>query len=431
MSHASSDRGADHSDGALQFSSPPATVLITGAAGAVAYSLCFFIAKGLMLGPARRVRLVLFDLPAMATKLEGLIMELEDLACPLFAGASVPATLEVAFSGVDFALLVGARPRGPGMERRDLLAANVAIFQEMGEALERVAPRTVKVVVVGNPANTNAAVLAAAAPSLPRGAITCLTRLDHNRAVAALAKRAECNPGDLNGVVVWGNHSSTQFADARFAMREGHPRPSDSTAVRALVAEPAWLGAPFVAAVQARGGEVLAKRGLTSAASAASAIVDHVRDWVAGTRGNWVSMGVPTDGVAYGVKAGIFFSMPCIWCVQSAPLQPPPPSPPPPRAPLPHPQTPFFTFFLTPTFSDGQGNYRVETGLSLDAFARNNIERTEAELLEERDAAFAVMAPGATKAAPARVEGPLPVPLLAGGLLLAALAVVAYVRRSK
>jgi malate dehydrogenase len=240
-------------------------------------------------------------------------MELEDLASPLLASVTATSSLEAAFTGVDVALLVGARPRGPGMERGDLLAANVGIFRAQGEALERFASRSVKVLVVGNPANTNAAVVARAAPSLPRGAITCLARLDHNRAVAALARRSDCNPGDLNGVIVWGNHSSTQFADARFAMREGHPRPSDSTAVRALVADPAWLRAPFVAAVQARGADVLAKRGATSAASAASAIVDHVRDWLGGTRGHWVSMGVPTDGVAYGVKEGIFFAMPCIW----------------------------------------------------------------------------------------------------------------------
>jgi malate dehydrogenase len=329
----SAERGADHSDGPLRFSAPPATVLVTGAAGQVAYALVFFIAKGLMLGPARRVRLILLDLPSMQEKLAGLIMELEDLASPLLAGATATSSLEEAFAGVDVALLVGARPRGPGMERRDLLAANVAIFRAQGEALERFASRSVKVLVVGNPANTNAAVVARAAPSLPRGAITSLSRLDHNRAVAALARRAECNPGDVNGVVVWGNHSSTQFADARFATREGHPRPSDTTAVRALLAEPAWLGAPFVAAVQARGGEVLAKRGATSAASAASAIVDHMRDWLCGTRGNWVSMGVPTDGAAYGVKEGLFFSMPCIWCAPGRP-PPPPPSPLYPRNPI-------------------------------------------------------------------------------------------------
>ena len=317
MADGAPPRGADHSDGpAFPAASahPVATVLVTGAAGQVAYSLCFFIAKGLMLGPARRVRLVLLDLPAMLPKLESLAMELEDLASPAFAGALCTADGDAAFAGVDFALLVGARPRGPGMERRDLLAANAAIFRAQGEALERHASPGVKVLVVGNPANTNALIVARHAPRLPRGAITCLSRLDHNRATGALARKRGCSPADVNGVVVWGNHSSTQFADARFAMREGHPRPQDSTAVRALLEDPEWLREPFVALVQARGGAVMEKRGASSAASAASAIVDHMRDWACGSRGHWVSMGVPTDGATYGVAAGLFFSMPCIWC---------------------------------------------------------------------------------------------------------------------
>jgi len=249
----------------------------------------------------------------MSTKLEALAMELEDLASPLLTSVVTTSDLKVAFSGVDVALLVGARPRGPGMERRDLLSANTAIFRAQGEALEAHASRSVKVLVVGNPANTNAFTVARFAPSLPRENITCLTRLDQNRATALLAKRIGANPGDIKGVIVWGNHSKTLYPDARFAMREGHPRPQDSASVVSAVGDRAWLSSGFVDAVQNRGSEVISMRGLSSAGSAAGAIIDHMRDWELGSNGHMVSMGVPVgiEG-AYGVPHGLYFSLPCI-----------------------------------------------------------------------------------------------------------------------
>ena len=310
-------RGADHTDGPIVgrgvSSAPPIVCLVTGAAGMIAYSLVFMIARGDMFGRDRRVVLHLLDLPFAQDKLDALVMELEDIASPLLAGIVATTEYSVAFAGLDVALLVGARPRTPGMERKDLLAANAAIFVGQGEALDKYAKRTVKVLCVGNPANTNALIAARNAPGLPKEAFTSLTRLDHNRAVAALASKLGANPGDIRGVTIWGNHSTTQFADTRFAMREGHPRASDSASVAACVGDKAWLQGHFVQTIQKRGGEVMAKRQASSAASAACAIVDHMRDWIGGTEGHWVSMGVYTDGTTYGVEEGLFFSMPCIW----------------------------------------------------------------------------------------------------------------------
>lgn len=314
-SGASGDRGADHTDGphaSTLSPEPPVIVAVTGAAGQIGYSLVFLIASGAMFGPRRRVALRLLDLPACQTRLEALAMELEDCALPLLAGVLCTAELDAAFAGVDAALLVGSRPRSPGMERSELLAANAAIFREQGAALDRLAKRSVRVLCVGNPANTNALLAARAAPGLPPTAFTALTRLDHNRATAMLARRLGANPRDIQGVIIWGNHSATQFADARFAVREGHPRPQDSASVPACVGDAAWLQGAFVRDVQQRGAEVLSRRQASSAASAAQAICDHMRDWTCGTRGNWVSMAVHTDGSAYGVAAGLYFSMPCI-----------------------------------------------------------------------------------------------------------------------
>ena len=278
----------------------------------IAYNLVFLIASGDMFGKDRRVVLHLLDLPMCVDKLTALAMELEDCAYPLLSGVVCTSDYAVAFSGVDYALLVGARPRAPGMERKDLLAANAAIFKGQGEALDLHAKRTVKVLCVGNPANTNALIAARAAPGLPPTSFTALTRLDHNRARAALAKRIGANPGDIQGVIIWGNHSTTQYADARFTMREGFPRAQDSASVPACVGDDAWLKGEFVKFVQQRGGEVMAKRQASSAASAANAICDHVRDWCLGSRGHWVSMGIYTDGSAYGITGGLFYSMPCV-----------------------------------------------------------------------------------------------------------------------
>jgi malate dehydrogenase len=320
-------------------------VLVTGAAGQIAYSLIFLLSRGALLGPSRLIQLHLLDVPAAQARLDALVMELEDTASPLLAGVVATTDTARAFAEVDVAILVGSRPRAPGMTRADLLSANAAIFKEAGAALEAHAKRSVKVLVVGNPANTNALICARAAPSLPRTAFSCLSRLDHNRATALLARRIGANPGDVRNVIVWGNHSATQVADARFAMREGWPRVSDSASVGALVGDAAWLHGEFVETVQQRGTAVMEKRGLSSAASAASAIVDHMRDWMFGTSGYWTSMGVWTDGKAYGLSEGLFFSMPCV-C------------------------------------SDGE--YHVVDYLSLDEWTREKIRTSEQELIEER-----------------------------------------------
>lgn len=320
---------------------------MTGAAGHIAYSLVFLISRGAVFGPTRRVVLHLLDVEAARDKLDALVLELEDTASPLLAGVVATTDVARAFAGVDVAVLAGARPRAPGMSRADLLAANAPIFAAQGAALEAHAKRTVKVLVVGNPANSNALACARAAPSLPRAAFTSLSRLDQNRATAMLARRVRANPGDVKNVVVWGNHSATQFADARFAMREGAPRPSDSASVPALVGDAGWLRGAFVEDVQQRGSVVLEKRGLSSAASAASAIVDHLRDWLFGSAGYMVSMGVLTAGGAYGLADGLVFSLPCV-CADGA--------------------------------------FTVVDDLTLDEFTAAKLRASEAELIEERAA---------------------------------------------
>ena len=386
MSHPA-QRGADHSDGSIMTNSissaPPIVVLVTGAAGMIAYSLVFMIARGDMFGKDRRVILHLLDLPFASEKLEALVMELEDVASPLLSGIVATSDYATAFTDIDVALLVGARPRTPGMERKDLLIANASIFQGQGEALDKYAKRTVKVLCVGNPANTNALIASRSAPSLPKSAFTCLSRLDHNRASAALAKKLGANPGDIKGVIIWGNHSTTQYADARFAMREGHPRPSDSSSVAASIGDKSWLQNTFVHDIQQRGGVVMTKRQSSSAASAACAIVDHMRDWCLGTQGNWVSMGAYSDGTAYGIAEDIFFSVPCLWFVENRVkffLMPPPHTHSTTRAHFLH-----FTSTFRSTQSDGKGGFRIVTDLSLDEFSKSMVTASIAELLEERD----------------------------------------------
>ena len=308
------------------------------------------IARGDIYGPTRRVVLQLLDIPGMESKLEAVAMELEDLAAPLLVRIVTTTDVAVAFAGADIALLIGARPRGPGMERADLLHSNAAIFRAHGAALETFASRSVKVLVVGNPANTNALIVARNAPSLPQENITSLTRLDQNRATSMLAKRINANPGDINGVIIWGNHSMTQYADARYAMREGHPRPSDSSSVVAAVGDREWLTTGFVEAVQQRGKLILEKRGLSSAASAAAAIIDHMRDWVLGSEGHMVSMGVMVSpGGVYGIPEGLIFSLPCI-C--------------------------------------SNGGYKIITDLTIDDASRKRLDTSAAELIIERDLAI-------------------------------------------
>lgn len=288
-------------------------------------------------------------------------MEVEDTAAELVAGVVCATDEQTAFTDIDVALLVGARPRGPGMERKDLLQANAAIFRSQGAALDKWAKKTVKVLVVGNPANTNALIAAQNAPSIPKANFTALTRLDHNRAKGALAKRLSVNAGDIRNVIIWGNHSTTQYPDVRFATVEGAPRGHDSSSVPALVADEAWLRGEFISTIQQRGKAVIDKRGASSAASAASAIVDHVHDWMLGSSGEIVSMGVWTDGSAYGVAEGLIFSLPVV--------------------------------------CEPGGSYRIISDLAVDEFSRGMLAKTEDELKQEREMAFAPPAPAPSPAA--------------------------------
>jgi malate dehydrogenase len=288
-------------------------VLITGAAGQIAYSLIFMVANGLALGADRKLHLHLLDIPPMAAKVDAVKMELDDIAPGLVESVLATTNDEEAFTGVDIALLVGARPRGPGMERKDLLGANAGIFKRQGQLLNTVASKDVKVVVVGNPANTNAYIAAHYAPSIPRENFTALTRLDMNRASSMLANRAGVHVRTVSGVLIWGNHSATQVPDARFAATtaavEEAASHGDARMLPALINDQEWLHGEFVSAVQQRGKAVIAARGASSAASAAKAICDHTRDWVMGTGGRMVCMGVVSKG-EYGVDEGIVYSMP-------------------------------------------------------------------------------------------------------------------------
>jgi malate dehydrogenase len=328
------------------------TVLVTGAAGQIAYSLLPLISTGGLLGPLTRVRLHLFDVAASLPKLAGVVMELEDLASPLLASVLATADEAAAYAGVDVALLLGAKPRGPGEERSALLAANAAIFRAAGAALAAHASRDVRVLVVGNPANTNALIAArAAAPALPARHFTALTRLDANRATSALARRLGAVPSALQGVTVWGNHSSTQFPDAAHATLAGAP-------LALAPADAAWVRAEWVAFVQGRGAAVIAARGASSAASAAHAIAQHVHDWLLGSAGAAVSMAVFTDeesaSAGYCAAQGIVFSQPVV--------------------------------------CDRGGAWRIARGLPVDAHARAMLSATEKELVEERGLAFAAVA---------------------------------------
>eukprot|EP00002_Diphylleia_rotans_P008918 TRINITY_DN18901_c0_g1_i1.p1 TRINITY_DN18901_c0_g1~~TRINITY_DN18901_c0_g1_i1.p1 ORF type:complete len:335 (-),score=89.12 TRINITY_DN18901_c0_g1_i1:66-1070(-) len=321
---------------------PPKRVLITGAAGQIAYSLIFNVAKGQMLGSSQPVIIHLFDIPGTEQALQGVVMEIDDCAFPLVKGTVPTTKIEEAFANVDVALLVGAMPRRQGMERADLLKANVAIFKEQGAALDKYASRDVKVCVVGNPANTNALVAALCAPSIPRENFTALTRLDHNRARTQIAQRAGVSIDDVQNVVIWGNHSATQYPD----VSHGTVRTSADTvvSVEAAVNNTEWLQTEFVKVVQQRGAAVIAARKLSSAASAAKAITDHVHDWVLGTApGQFVSMAVPSDG-SYGIAPGVIYSFP-VTCAN--------------------------------------GKYTIVQGLSVSAFSRSMMDATDRELRDE------------------------------------------------
>ena len=317
----------------------PIRVAITGAAGQIGYQLCFRIASGDMLGPDQPVILQLLEIPPALGALQGVVMELDDAAFPLLAGTIATDNAETAFKDADFALLVGARPRGPGMERKDLIAENGKIFGPQGRALNAVASRKVKVLVVGNPANTNALIARAAAPDLDPRNFTAMTRLDHNRALAQLAAKTSVHHSHIQRMIIWGNHSSTQYPDIRFSQ-------VNQKAAKDLV-DQGWYKETFIPDVQQRGAAIIKARGASSAASAASAAIDHMRTWALGTsEGDWVSMAVPSDG-SYGIEPGVIYSYPCV-C--------------------------------------RNGDYEIVQGLEIDSFSRERMNASEAELREERAA---------------------------------------------
>jgi malate dehydrogenase len=317
----------------------PVRVAVTGAAGQIGYSLLFRIAAGDMLGKDQPVILQLLEITPALEALNGVVMELEDCAFPLLAGITTSDQAEEAFKDVDYALLVGARPRGPGMERKDLLEANAAIFSAQGKALNAVASRGVKVLVVGNPANTNALIAQRNAPDLDPSRFTAMTRLDHNRALAQLANKTGSHSTDIKQMIIWGNHSATQYPDIFQATVKGKPASE--------LVDQAWLEQDFIPVVQQRGAAIIKARGQSSAASAASAAIDHMRSWALGTAdGDWVSMGIHADG-SYGIADGLIYSFPC-------------------------------------TCKDGK--YQIVQGLSINDFSRERMQVTETELMEERDA---------------------------------------------
>lgn len=320
-------------------SKKPVRVAVTGAAGQIGYALLFRIASGEMLGKDQPVILQLLEIPDEKAQkaLKGVIMELEDCAFPLLAGVIPTGDPLVAFKDADYALLVGARPRGPGMERADLLAANAQIFTAQGKALDQVASRNVKVLVVGNPANTNAYIAMKSAPSLPRKNFTAMLRLDHNRAASQIAAKTGTAVGDIEKLTVWGNHSPTMYADYRFATVGGK-------SVKDLINDQVWNADVFLPTVGKRGAAIIEARGLSSAASAANAAIDHMRDWALGSNGKWVTMGIPSDG-QYGIPKDVIFGFPV---------------------------------------TTENGEYKLVEGLEIDKFSQERIEKTLKELQDEQ-----------------------------------------------
>jgi len=295
----------------VAFTKKPVKVVVTGAAGNIAYAILFMIGQGKMLGDDQPIELRLLDIPAMSNAMKGVVMELQDCAYPVLTSIIATTDYKTAFNEVDIALLIGAKPRGPGMQRKDLLTANGQIFAGQGKALNQYASRQVKVVVVGNPANTNALIAAQNAPDLPKSAFTAMTRLDQNRAMSQLSTRLNVPVDNVKNVIIWGNHSKTQYPDVNHGFIESFPFPSLRTPIRAAVNNNTWVDGEFLTTVQDRGAAIIKAREKSSAASAASSCVDHVRDWVLGTRkGEYVSMGVYSDGKSYGVPEGIVFSFP-------------------------------------------------------------------------------------------------------------------------
>ncbi len=321
-------------------SKPPVRVAVTGAAGQIGYSLLFRIASGAMLGDDQPVILQMLEITPALGALDGVAMELEDCAFPLLAGMVKTDNADVAFGDADVALLVGAMPRKQGMERSDLLSANGGIFQPQGQAIARSAKSNIKVLVVGNPANTNSLIAMNAAEGMDPRNFTAMTRLDHNRAMAQLAAKTNSTVNDITNMTIWGNHSTTQYPDLFHAMVNGQNAAE-------TINDQAWLENDFIPTVAKRGAAIIDARGASSAASAANAAIDHVHDWVLGTpAGDWVSMAVPSDG-SYGVPEGIISSFPCV-CAD--------------------------------------GDYSIVQGLDINEFSRGKIDESVAELVSERDA---------------------------------------------
>jgi malate dehydrogenase len=325
----------------------PVRVAVTGAAGQIGYSLLFRIAAGEMLGRDQPVILQLLEVPVdkVQAALRGVMMELEDCAFPLLAGMSGGGDPKVAFKDAQIAMLVGARPRGPGMERKDLLLENAKIFTEQGRALDAVASRDIKVLVVGNPANTNAYIAMKSAPSLPKTAFTAMLRLDHNRALSQVAAKTGKPVGAIEKMIVWGNHSPTMYADYRFATVDGQ-------SVRDLIGDENWNRSTFLPTVGKRGAAIIEARGLSSAASAANAAIDHVRDWVLGTHGKWVTMGIASDG-SYGIPKDVVYGFPV---------------------------------------TTANGQFTIVQGLPIDDFSRERMSLTLKELEEERAGVASLLA---------------------------------------
>ncbi len=319
---------------------PAKRVAVTGAAGQIGYSLLFRIANGDMLGKDQPVILQLLEIPDEKAQkaLKGVMMELEDCAFPLLAGMSAHGDPMTAFKDADYALLVGARPRGPGMERKDLLAANAQIFTAQGKAINAVASRGIRTLVVGNPANTNAFIAMKSAPDLPKRNFTAMLRLDHNRALSQIAARTGKPVASIEKLCVWGNHSPTMYADYRFATVGG-------ASVKAMINDEAWNRDTFLPTVGKRGAAIIEARGLSSAASAANAAIDHMRDWALGTGGKWTTMGIPSDG-SYGIPQDVMYGYPVV-CTA--------------------------------------GEYQIVQGLEIDTFSRERMDFTLKELLEERE----------------------------------------------
>ncbi|MFZ9251889.1 MAG: malate dehydrogenase [Hylemonella sp.] len=321
-------------------SKKPVRVAVTGAAGQIGYALLFRIAAGEMLGKDQPVILQLLEIPDEKAQkaLKGVMMELDDCAFPLLAGMTAHSDPMTAFKDADYALLVGSRPRGPGMERAELLSINGQIFIAQGKALNAVASRNVKVLVVGNPANTNAYIAMKSAPDLPRRNFTAMLRLDHNRALSQIAAKTGQAVADIEKLCVWGNHSPTMYADYRFATVKG-------ASIKDMIKDQVWNETVFLPTVGKRGAAIIEARGLSSAASAANAAIDHMRDWALGTNGKWVTMGIPSDG-QYGIPADIMFGMPVVCSA---------------------------------------GEYKVVEGLAIDDFSRKCIDKTLVELQGEQD----------------------------------------------